>query len=151
MQLHIERNNILLNEQFGFRRKHSRTQQLVRSLEHITLGFDHRKYTAAVFLDIEKAFDRIWHVGLHVYISDMPNTHGAQLACYADDTAIFSSPPPLCSSQNTNCTERFDTLDYNMAHLGKCVQIGDCGVCEAQNSSGLDHALDIGAPILYQN
>jgi hypothetical protein len=32
--------------------------------DHVILNFNNNMSTAAVFLDIEKAFDRIWHLGL---------------------------------------------------------------------------------------
>ncbi|KAA5588664.1 reverse transcriptase family protein, partial [Pseudomonas aeruginosa] len=51
-------------EQFGFRSGHSTTLQLVRVMHHLADRSNARQYTAAVFLDIEKAFDRVWHAGL---------------------------------------------------------------------------------------
>jgi hypothetical protein len=40
------------------------SQQLMRLMDHMTLNFNNRMSTAAVFLDIEKAFDTTWHSGL---------------------------------------------------------------------------------------
>jgi hypothetical protein len=37
---------------------------LVRLKERITHGFNNNKETLALFLDIEKAFDRVWITGL---------------------------------------------------------------------------------------
>lgn len=51
-------------EQFGFRPHHSTTTQLLNVLDKITGKFNIRHKTAATFLDIEKAFDRVWHDGL---------------------------------------------------------------------------------------
>lgn len=56
--------NILPNEQFGFRREHSTTQALSRVNEHIIKNFNKGMNTLAVSLDIEKAFDTVWHEGL---------------------------------------------------------------------------------------
>jgi hypothetical protein len=36
----------------------------MRLTDPVTLNFNNNMSTAAVFLDIEKAFDRIWHAGL---------------------------------------------------------------------------------------
>ena len=55
---------LIQNEQFGFRSKHSTTHQLVRLVEYITDKFNKNQGTGAVFLDIEKAFDRVWITGL---------------------------------------------------------------------------------------
>jgi hypothetical protein len=36
----------------------------MRPANHVTLKFNNKMYAAAVFLDIEKAFDTTWHTGL---------------------------------------------------------------------------------------
>jgi hypothetical protein len=36
----------------------------MRLADHVTLNFNNKMSTAAVFLDIEKAFDTTWHSGL---------------------------------------------------------------------------------------
>jgi hypothetical protein len=62
VQKHIDKNNLLNASQFGFRARHSTTLQCMRLMDHTTLNFN--MSTAAVFLDIEKAFDTTWHLGL---------------------------------------------------------------------------------------
>ncbi|GBL94713.1 putative RNA-directed DNA polymerase from transposon X-element [Araneus ventricosus] len=57
-------NKILCLEQFGFRKSLTTNHQLLRVVEYITKGFDRGECTAAVFLDIQKAFDRVWKQGL---------------------------------------------------------------------------------------
>jgi hypothetical protein len=61
---HIEERGLLNASQFGFRALHSTTLQCMRLTEHVTLNFNNNMSTAAVFLDIEKAFDKTWHLGL---------------------------------------------------------------------------------------
>nr|XP_034826944.1 uncharacterized protein LOC117984436 [Maniola hyperantus] len=51
-------------EQFGFRSNHSTTLQLARGLNFIASEKNRGYCTVGVFLDIEKAFDRVWHAGL---------------------------------------------------------------------------------------
>ncbi|GFQ95193.1 RNA-directed DNA polymerase from mobile element jockey [Trichonephila clavata] len=61
---HLENENILVPEQHGFRPRLSTTHQLLRVVEFIKEGNNRDQCTAAVFLDIQKAFDRVWHTGL---------------------------------------------------------------------------------------
>lgn len=60
----ILKDSLIRDEQFGFRSCHSAQHQLVRLTEHIIHGFNFRQSTGVVFLDIEKAFDTVWHDGL---------------------------------------------------------------------------------------
>lgn len=59
-----EATNLLISEQFGFRESHSTTDQLIRLVDYITHNFNRKKYCGLVLLDIEKAFDSVWHKGL---------------------------------------------------------------------------------------
>jgi hypothetical protein len=43
----------------------------MRLTDHVTLNFDNKMSTAAVFLDIEKAFDTTWHPGLIYKLSKL--------------------------------------------------------------------------------
>ncbi|KAJ1180056.1 hypothetical protein NDU88_005280 [Pleurodeles waltl] len=56
--------NLIAEEQHGFRKEHSTNHQLFRVAEIITQGFNINKSTRVVFLDVAKAFDRVWHRGL---------------------------------------------------------------------------------------
>ncbi|GBO15313.1 putative RNA-directed DNA polymerase from transposon BS [Araneus ventricosus] len=61
---HLAKNKILCPEQFGFRKSLTTTHQLLRVVEYITSSFEKGECTGAVFLDVEKAFDRVWIQGL---------------------------------------------------------------------------------------
>ena len=61
---HVESNNILLDEQFGFRRGHSTVHQLQRVSNMINRPKSVSKTTVVALMDIEKAFDNVWHDGL---------------------------------------------------------------------------------------
>ncbi|KAJ2941788.1 hypothetical protein O0L34_g10595 [Tuta absoluta] len=54
----------LRDEQFGFRGAHSTTLQLTRVMHLLAEQRYQYAYTVGVFLDVEKAFDRVWHQGL---------------------------------------------------------------------------------------
>ncbi|GFY08575.1 probable RNA-directed DNA polymerase from transposon X-element [Trichonephila clavipes] len=60
----INENNILNPNQYGFTNKLSNLHPLLRITENISEGFQKKKSTGAVFLDIQKAFDRVWINGL---------------------------------------------------------------------------------------
>jgi hypothetical protein len=63
-QRYTDDRNLLNASQFGFRACHKTTLQCMRLTDHMTLNFKNSLATAAVFLDIEKAFDTTWHLGL---------------------------------------------------------------------------------------
>lgn len=70
--------NILIDEQFGFRAKHSCVQQVHRISEHILhnlVSYQRSTGTGALFFDVAKAFDKVWHNGLvyKLYQLGMPD------------------------------------------------------------------------------
>ncbi|GFW98399.1 probable RNA-directed DNA polymerase from transposon X-element [Trichonephila clavipes] len=60
----INENNILNPNEYGFTNKLSTLRLVLRLTEHISEGFQKKKSTGAVFLDIQKAFDCVWIKGL---------------------------------------------------------------------------------------
>ena len=61
---YLEINDIITPTQYGFRRKSSTLDQLLDIYDHAMLGLDQKKVTKLLFLDVSKAFDRVWHHGL---------------------------------------------------------------------------------------
>jgi hypothetical protein len=61
---HIDQDNVLPDFQFGFRPLHSTCHQIVRIMSHVKNGFRNKVSTGMLLLDIEKAFDTVWHDGL---------------------------------------------------------------------------------------
>jgi hypothetical protein len=64
VQKHIEERGLLNAGQFGFHARRSITLQCMRLTDHVTLNFNNNMSTAAVFWDIEGAFDTTWRFGL---------------------------------------------------------------------------------------
>ncbi|GFV45676.1 probable RNA-directed DNA polymerase from transposon X-element [Trichonephila clavipes] len=60
----ISESNLINPNQFGFTKRLSTCHPLLRLTEKITSGFQRGRSTGAVFLDIQKAFDRVWIGGL---------------------------------------------------------------------------------------
>lgn len=56
--------HIIPKHQFDFKTQHSTCHQLQRISEIIVHGFENKKFTTAVFLDLTQAFDKVWHKGL---------------------------------------------------------------------------------------
>jgi hypothetical protein len=68
---HIGEINLLNASQFGFCARHSTTLQCMRLADHVALHFNNNMSTAAVFLDIEKAFGTTWQPGLLYKLSKL--------------------------------------------------------------------------------
>lgn len=60
----VTEHNLLPDEQFGFRSKHSTTDQILRVTEFFSVAINFKKIGGAIFLDVSKAFDTVWHEGL---------------------------------------------------------------------------------------
>lgn len=60
----LETHNKLAQEQAGFR-KNSRTEDCIFQLtQAVHNGFQENKHTAAIFIDLQKAYDKVWRKGL---------------------------------------------------------------------------------------
>ena len=64
LKLYLENTNQLNINQFGFRPNKSTEDIIITSLYFLDTHHKQNKKTAAVTLDIQKAFDRVWHGGL---------------------------------------------------------------------------------------
>jgi len=57
----IEKHELLCNNQFGFREKHSTYLALLNIIDHITQQIDSKSFSLGIFIDLSKAFDTIDH------------------------------------------------------------------------------------------
>ena len=55
---------VLSSRQSGFRKEESTVFQLVRLVQSWSELLDSSQYVGAVFFDLKKAFDKVWHAGL---------------------------------------------------------------------------------------
>jgi hypothetical protein len=61
---HIYENNILTDKNSGFKQNDSTINQLLYLVQQIYDSLKNCKDVCMVFLDVSKAFDRVWHDGL---------------------------------------------------------------------------------------
>ena len=66
LQLYLETESILVPEQAGFRQYKSTEDQTTHLTQVIEDAFQAKKVTLAVFIDLQKAFDKVWKDGLLV-------------------------------------------------------------------------------------
>ena len=71
---HLEQIGFINKHQSGFRRATSTDDHLFRLSQSIMESFNRGEHVAAAFLDVEKAFDNVWHNGLRnkIFILDLP-------------------------------------------------------------------------------
>ena len=60
----ISTNKILSKYQCGFRHNRQTKDQILRIIQEALKAFNLNEYMGAIFIDIEKAFDKVWHKGL---------------------------------------------------------------------------------------
>ena len=61
---YLEDNNLITKEQTAFRKNRSTEDQLVYLAQSIENSFQEKKKTVATFIDLSKAFDKMWKEGL---------------------------------------------------------------------------------------
>ena len=73
----------LPDHQFGFPKQHATTEQIHRITHNISQTLEKKKYCSAIFLDIQQAFDKVWHEGLLYKLKKvLPHTYYSILKAY---------------------------------------------------------------------
>ena len=63
---HLEKNNIITPKQAGFWQHRSTEDQVTYIAQKIDNGFQDKQHTLTVWIDMEKAYDRVWKDGLRL-------------------------------------------------------------------------------------
>ncbi|KAI4474511.1 hypothetical protein M0804_014816 [Polistes exclamans] len=86
----ISAKNLIPDHQFGFRNKHSTVEQVHRLTNTIITALEKKEYCSAVFIDIEKAFDKVWHQRLLQTINKhFPYSYFKLLKSYLSDRTFY--------------------------------------------------------------
>lgn len=82
----LAENKTIPDHQFGFRAQHSTIEQIHRVCETIRTALEQKKYCSSAFLDIQQAFDRVWHKGLLYKIRNcIPHSYHLLINSYLSD------------------------------------------------------------------
>jgi hypothetical protein len=82
----LQEQNVVPDHQFGFRAHHGTTEQIHRVAHTIRQTLERKEYCSAVFLDIQQAFDRVWHKGLLCKLkASLPSSAFLLLKSYLQD------------------------------------------------------------------
>ncbi|CAG9133710.1 unnamed protein product [Plutella xylostella] len=86
----ISENSSIPEHQFGFRRNHATIEQVHRVCEHIRNALENKKYCSGVFLDVQQAFDKVWHSGLLYKMKRiLPHNLYSILKSYLEDRIFY--------------------------------------------------------------
>ena len=74
LRKHLEDNGFFSKYQSGFRKSQSTNDHLLRLSQTMMEGINRGEHVIAAFIDVEKAFDNVWHNGLRykIYQLDLP-------------------------------------------------------------------------------
>ena len=104
-------------DQFAYRKNHSCQMAMFKFIQHIQENFNKSKATMAIFIDLEGAFDAIWHQGL-IYQLHNDGVNGNILKLVNN---ILSSRTALCKVNSIN----------------EEITCSDTGACQGNNSAAL--------------
>ncbi|KAJ4435372.1 hypothetical protein ANN_17986 [Periplaneta americana] len=99
IQRYLNNPNNLHHAQFGFKPHHSTREAIHRLTSHIQNGFQRKQHTIAAFLDIEQAFDTVWHDGLLYKLDNIhiPSSYIKLIHSYLQNRTFQVRDGPLIS------------------------------------------------------
>lgn len=81
--------HLIPDSQFGFRQSHSCPQQLHRVVDSILDTYEKKEVCMGLFLDTEKAFDKVWHQGLLSKMKNfLPDTYYRLMQSYLSNRSF---------------------------------------------------------------
>lgn len=90
LNAYLTENAIIPEHQFGFRRCHSTIEQVHRVCDHIRNALENKKYCSGVFLDVQQAFDKVWHDGLKYKLKKtLPHNMYLLLKSYLENRIFY--------------------------------------------------------------
>ena len=86
LRSHLEHIGFINEHQSGFRKAKSTDDHLFRLSQSIMESFNTGEHVVAAFLDVEKAFDNVWHNGLRfkIFQLDLPT----KMTCWLSDFLV---------------------------------------------------------------
>ena len=86
----LESSNLLAICQSGFRKGRQTKDHILRLVQAGTSAFNKEQYLGALFVDIEKAFDKVWHKGLLCKLDsyNIPSYLGRWIENYLSDRSF---------------------------------------------------------------
>ena len=64
LEVFLKTNNIIINNQSGFRKNRQTKDNLLYTIQNAQEGFNCEEKTLTIFFDVAAAFDKVWHQGL---------------------------------------------------------------------------------------
>ncbi|KAF2356261.1 Reverse transcriptase domain [Trinorchestia longiramus] len=120
----VETNNLLLGEQAGFRRGKSTMDSLLIAKDFIANTFSRKQMCIAVYLDLDGAYDSVWHEGIiyKLIASGLEKTYVKWLKNYLTGRTVWGlCNQRVCLSHGDSHREQF---------LAHCFSTSCCRTCQ---------------------
>ncbi|GBP15624.1 Probable RNA-directed DNA polymerase from transposon BS [Eumeta japonica] len=116
-------------------------EQVLRLVEYVSEGFETGNSTVAVFFDVAKAFDRVWHAANRHFTFRHERTHSTRRLIRA---GVLKAPPsPLLYSAYTNDVPRPSSSGVQLALFADDTALfTEIGIGAPDSPSSLQRAID---------
>ena len=103
LRCYLEDIGFINKYQSGFRQAKSTDDHLFRLSQSVMENFNRREHVVAAFLDVEKAFDNVWHNGLRykIFMLDLPTKMTRWLSDFQVGRVIQFNVNGFPSDKNT--------------------------------------------------